>query len=71
VGRAGRKSWKSELRNNFNRSGVATGKDDSAAMFVKDEQLNQKGVFRKDFRPPIRPLQDDHSAAVNSLFNAC
>ncbi|OGP64021.1 MAG: hypothetical protein A2170_02830 [Deltaproteobacteria bacterium RBG_13_53_10] len=71
AGRGGTKSWESELRNNSNRPGMAAGKDDSSAMIVKNEKLNHKGVFRKHFGPPVRPLQDDHAAAVNRLFNAC
>jgi len=50
---------------------MAAGEDEGAAMIVKDEQLDHESLFRKDFRPPVGPLQDDHPAAVNHFFNAC
>ena len=60
-----------QLSKDFVRSGVTTGEGDGAAMLVEDEQLDRQGVFRKNFGPPVRPLQDDHPAGVNGFFNAC
>ena len=71
MGKAARKSWGSELCNDSNRSGVTAGEDDGAAVIVKNEQPDHESLFRKDFRPTVGPLQDDHPAAVNRFFNAC
>lgn len=40
-------------------------------MIVKNDQLDHESPFRKDFRPPVGPLQNDHPAAVNHFFNTC